>query len=199
MEGVWPHFTELLRTRLEADVFTTEDSIRYTFYFAFCAKTGIQPHEIVLEFPHPQIRRAQVDTYVPRFRGASLAVEFKYDRQIPSGQAIPKPQNAGELFKDMYRLARFHPDHPVRRLLVYIADPLMVVYFRNPANGHSRFFSLPQGESMSVQREYLRGKANTFVNSLGAEPDFKLACVWRAGLPKGNELRVLEVTPPQMQ
>ena len=164
MEGVWAHFTDLLRTRLEAAVFTTEDSIRYTFYSAFSAKTGIEPHEIVLEFPHPQIKRARVDTYLPAFRGASVAIEFKYDREIPSGQAIPKPQKAGQLFKDMDRLARFDLDHPVRRLLVYVADPLMVVYFRNPANGHARFFLLPQGESFSVQREYLKGKPQTFVN-----------------------------------
>lgn len=199
MEGVWAQFTDLLRTRLQAAVITTEDSIRYTFYSAFSVKTGIQPHEIVLEFPHPQIKRARVDTYVPRFRGASLAVEFKYDRKIPSGQVIPKPQNAGELFKDMDRLARFNPGHPVRRLLVYVTDRLMVVYFRNPAKGHSRFFLLPQGESLSVQREYLKGKPQTFVNSLGAEPDFKLTCIWSASLPRENELRVFEVTPPQMQ
>ena len=41
-------FVPLLKTRLSASIFTTEDSVRYTF-FAALLHAGVQPEQVVLE------------------------------------------------------------------------------------------------------------------------------------------------------
>jgi hypothetical protein len=193
MENVFNDFIILLKKRFELGIFTTEDSIRYTFFYALISKGSVLPHEIILEYPHPAIQRAEIDTYIPSFQGTSLAIEFKYDREIPSGQAIPKPQNAGELFKDMDRLARFNSNSDLKRIQVYVADRLMVTYFNNPENGHKDFFSLRQG--LKIEESYLAGKPKTFVNSLKARPSFEILCLLSEKLPGEHELRIFQVMP----
>lgn len=195
MENVLTEFSTLLNKRLEAGVLTTEDSIRYTFFYALVLKSSTLPNEIILEYPHPAIPRAVIDTYIPSYQGTSLAIEFKYDREIPSGREIPKPQNAGELFKDMDRLARFSPKSYMNRIQIYVADSLMVTYFNNPENGHEAFFNLRQGSKMTIEESYLVGKPKTFVNSLMARPSFDILCLWSEKLPRAHELRVFQISP----
>ena len=193
MDEVLAEFSRLLRRRLELGTFTTEDAVRYTFFYALLSKGRVQPHEIILEWPHPNIARTQIDTYVASSSGMSLAIEFKYDREIPSGQAIPKPQNAGELFKDMDWLVRIADYPSMRRILVYLANRLMVTYFSNAENGHTSFFGLGKGTRLRVDDSYLIGKPATFVKSLGVQPRFQLECLWSESMPKQHELRVYEV------
>ena len=38
-------FAELLDTRFSKDVFTKEDSIRYTFFYATCLELGLDPEK----------------------------------------------------------------------------------------------------------------------------------------------------------
>ena len=80
------NFADLLRVRFENAVPTTEDSVRYTF-FAGLLRAGLQPHEIVLEHRHDAIAGAEIDTFIPGIgTGPAVAIEFKYDRGIPSGR-----------------------------------------------------------------------------------------------------------------
>src|SRR5437899_2686070 len=128
MENVIAAFADLLRIRFETGVLTTEDSIRYTFFAALLAETALKPNDIVLEYPHPQIHGAKIDTFIPSYNGKPVAIEFKYDRLIPSGAAIPRPQNAGELFKDIWRLMQFAPVTEANRILVFCTDAIMIKY-----------------------------------------------------------------------
>jgi hypothetical protein len=64
IEQVLEHFSAMLSARLEAKVFTTEDSIRYTFYSAAALYGGVRHTEVVLEYPHPTMPDARIDTFL---------------------------------------------------------------------------------------------------------------------------------------
>ena len=92
----------------------------------------IEPHETILEYPHPSFPNKEIDTYVPskQNRGGLIA-EFKYDRKIPSGKNSPRPYKAGKLFNDLYRLTNFKEDSEARRWFIYLTDDEMANYLRN--------------------------------------------------------------------
>ncbi|NMX21939.1 hypothetical protein C5S30_05815 [ANME-1 cluster archaeon GoMg4] len=105
MKNVLEGFSTLLRERL-SKTYTTEDSVRYTFFITLLKQTNIAHHEIILEYPHPEISGAKIDTYIPSTsERKGITLEFKYDRQIPSGKHSPRPQKAGKLFNDIYKLS----------------------------------------------------------------------------------------------
>ena len=195
MKDIFAEFAQLLRKRFGQGAYTTEDSIRYTFFAALLAKSDFEAQDVVLEYPHPQIPGAEVDTLLTSVRGAPVAIEFKYDRQIPSGHALPRPQNAGELFKDMSRLAQLRGTPDPLRLLVYCTDSTMATYFKKPANGHTPFFNVADGERVTIDAAYIASKPATFRKSLGSELRVELTCRWSEALPNEHQLRVYEVVP----
>ena len=211
-------FGDLLDTRIGRNVFTTEDSIRYTFFAALLRESALQPADIVLEYRHPAISRAQVDTWIPPENGREglavefkydrkipsdknaprtqnefvrLAVEFKYDRKIPSDKNAPRTQKAGKIFHDLYRLGRIPSN--MQRLLIYVAGAEMTAYFKNPSNGLVDFFGLPKGNSMLIDSAFLAERSATFVKSAGEVPNIKAVTLYSRSLPKNHELRVFEV------
>lgn len=97
-QETWERFAELLGRRLTKGVFTTEDSVRYTFFTALLEWERLAPEDIVLEHRHPTIASALIDTWIPQLNGAGFAFEFKYDRDIPSGKNSPRTQRAGKKF-----------------------------------------------------------------------------------------------------
>jgi hypothetical protein len=75
-EAVLNDFAALLSVRLSRNVFTTEDSIRYTLN-ASLIRAGIAPDRIIVEYKHPTIPGAEVDTVIldarfRPFRGSSM-------------------------------------------------------------------------------------------------------------------------------
>ena len=155
IDSILQSFGKLLSVRLQKGVYTTEDSVRYTFFAALNNVARLNPEDIIIEYPHPTIKRAMIDTYVPRLEGETLAVEFKYDRQIPSGKNMPRPQKAGALLRDVARLSRIHDPNKLRLLFVYLTDSEMAAYLSNPANGLADFFLLKPGRNLTVDHAYL--------------------------------------------
>jgi hypothetical protein len=153
MDDVFSEFSSLIHTRLSTSIHTTEDSIRYTFFVALLNHTNLKPHDIVLEYPHPTIS-GESDTFIPSLNGQPVVIEFKYDRDIPSGSSVPKTQNAGELFADIYRLSKFTALPEPERFLVYCTDQIMAQYFRKPANRYSGFFDLACGHTMLIDQKF---------------------------------------------
>ncbi|HJV45277.1 MAG TPA: hypothetical protein VJ824_06075, partial [Bacillota bacterium] len=120
MERAICGFVEALRLRLDKGVFTTEDSVRYTFFTTLMNELNVQPYEVILENLHPSIERIKVDTYIPSTTNRKgLVSEFKYDREIPSGKNAPRPHKAGKVFADIYRLFQFDTDSNTVKWLVY--------------------------------------------------------------------------------
>ena len=160
MTTIFTDFAKLLETRFNRTVPTTEDSVRYTL-FAAMLRNDIEPDAVVLEFPHPAIARARVDTWVSDFGGKDVAIEFKYDRDPPGEKNQPKTQKAGAVFKDLRRL-RLLSDCAVC-YFVYVTTKEMDVYFRNPRNGHQKLYELSPGKSIELQSSYFSDKPRTFM------------------------------------
>jgi hypothetical protein len=185
-------FANLLRIRFEKTVPTTEDSIRYTF-FAALLRAGLQPHEIVLEHRHDAIVGAEIDTFIPGDgTGQAVAIEFKYDRAIPSGRNQPKTMKAGAVVKDMGRLRQVQSD--CLRFFIYVTDQEMATYWRNERNGLSQIFSLRPSESLDLSSELLDEMPATFRAQLkGWSGPLRLVNVCSEDLPRSNYLRMFEV------
>jgi hypothetical protein len=185
-------FANLLRIRFEKAVPTTEDSIRYTF-FAALLRAGLQPHEIVLEHRHDAIAGAEIDTFIPAIgTGQGVAIEFKYDRAIPSRRNQPKTMKAGAVISDMARLRQIRAK--CLRYFIYVTDQEMAIYWRNGRNGLSQIFALGPGESLDLSSELLNEMPPTFLAKLkGWSAPLSLVSVCSEDLPRSNYLRMFEV------
>jgi hypothetical protein len=151
-----------------------------------------------LEYPHPVIERAKVDAYVPGRNGRSaLAVEFKFDRTIPSRTNQPRPQKAGAVFADIFRLALVplegRSDTRSRLYFVYVTDREMATYFQNPSNALQDFFNLAPDNNLIIDGSYVRRQSQTFVHAAGRIVDCEVANRTRTEFEAEFWLRVHEV------
>jgi hypothetical protein len=194
MNRVFEEFGRLLDERFSRDVVTTEDSVRYTF-FAALLNAEVTPDQVVLEYPHPAIDRAKIDTWLPAFNNESIAVEFKYDRDPPGGKNQPKTQKAGYVFKDFRRQELVAKKVGTRAFFVYVTSEEMAVYFRNSNNGHSNLWNLENGQHIVVDEQYLSDKPKTFLNVLGGMFKAQIEGVYHRDLSGGNYIRAYEVIP----
>jgi hypothetical protein len=194
MLAIFQRFGDLLDERFKRGVVTTEDSVRYTF-FAALLNAGILPHEVVLEYPHPAIERAKIDTWLPSYKEGSVAIEFKYDRDPPGGKNQPKTQKAGYVFKDLHRQVHVAKEIGVRSFFVYVTSEEMATYFRNPINGHTQLWSLGAGEELGIDEDYFSNKPQTFLAALGGAFEAKVCGAFSRRLSGDNYLRAYEVMP----
>jgi hypothetical protein len=194
MIEIFENFGELLDERFELGVVTTEDSVRYTF-FAALLQAGVKPHQVVLEYPHPSIERAKIDTWIPSYKEGSVAFEFKYDRDPPGGKSQPKTQKAGYVFKDLRRQVKVAKGVGIRSYFIYVTSEEMAVYFRNPNNGYAELWELIQGGKLKIDENYFSNKPETFMNTLGGTFQAYVVGTFSRALPGGNYLRAYEVLP----
>ena len=190
-------FAELLDERLRSGVPTTEDAVRYTFFHALLASSGYRHTDVVLELPHPAMEGAQIDLVV-RARGElpSFAGEFKYDRTNPGGTTQNRTQRAGAVFNDLFRLARVPDSLTPAKYFIYLTDPEMASYFRNPSNELPRFFELPIGQSFPVTHGFVAARARTFREKIrGSITECTAVGALRRELAGGHCLRIYEVRP----
>lgn len=153
-------FAALLETRVRHDVWTTEDSVRYTL-FAAMLHNKVKPHEVIQEFPHPVLRGGKrVDTWMPDFHGETVAIEFKYDAS--RGTTLNETQRAGAVFEDLRRLQLLSDDAVC--YFVYVAMKEMDRHFRNQ---HAELYGLAQGESFEIRRSYFDEKPPSFMGKVG--------------------------------
>ncbi len=193
MKEVFREFVPLLKRRL-GRIYTTEDSVRYTFFAALLKQNNFAPHEIILEYPHPKIKGAEIDTYIPSTSiRKGLVLECKYDRRIPSGKNSPKPQKAGKLFNDIYRLTQFNKDPNAFLWLIYLTDIEMAMYFRNQRNGLVDFFELPDGNKIRIDNKYISSKCKTFQTVIGGAITADIKCILSESMPDQHELRIYEI------
>ncbi|HNT24185.1 MAG TPA: hypothetical protein PKM21_07465 [Anaerolineales bacterium] len=163
MNETWDIFGSLLEERLLDGVFTTEDAVRYTFFMALLDAKYCKHTDISLEIPHPTIPKAEVDLFIRAGDGRpATAVEFKFDRPIPSEKNAPRTQKAGAVFKDIFRLARVPGVNAQQRFFVYLAASEMTDYFCNPRNRLLSFFELPEGQTYPLTLAFVNEQAATF-------------------------------------
>ena len=192
MDIIFTDFAKLLETRFNGGVLTTEDSVRYTL-FASMLHNNINPNAVILEFPHPEIPRAQIDTWMPDFHGKSVAIEFKYDRKPPGGKNPPKTQKAGSAFRDLRRLQLVNTKTDAVCYFIYVTTEEMNVYFKNPNNGHEVLYELMPGNSVEIEKNYFSGKPRTFMNELQEEFEANVTSVLKLSLSGGHHLRIYNI------
>lgn len=188
-------FAELLDRRFGKGVFTTEDSIRYTFFHALAQGSGVAPEQIVLEKDHGVIARAKLDMWIESFAGRNYAIEFKYDRAIPSGATLPLTQKAGKVVADPFRLARIDRAHQAEGIFIYVATHEMASYLAKPSNGLAEVFGLGEGSSVRISEDFLAKRSATLRTAAGraAAADITLHC--KRQLPDSHQLQIFGVRP----
>ena len=166
---VFEQFAIQLEQRFARRICTTEDSVRYTLFHCLTSYLDITPLDIVVEYPHSQIPKAMIDTYVlSKHELPGLIFEFKFDRKIPSHKNLNKTQRAGNVFSDIFRLVTFKSQHEnLHRYFVYVTDKEMATYFRNPYNQLNDFFDLDLEKSISIERNYIENHPDTFIRAVG--------------------------------
>ncbi len=194
MEKIFEIFADLLCSRIENKVYTTEDSVRYLF-FAAMLENNIKPNNIVLEFPHPKIERAQIDTWLPVFNGNPVAIEFKYDRpvQTQSKATMNKTDRSGAVFEDLRRLQLACHDSPTECYFIYATSIEMHKYFNNKNNRHVEFYNLCPGYSFEITSEYFNNRPKSFSKRIKGEFETKVVNVLKRNLPKEHYLRIFRV------
>lgn len=197
MNEVLRVFSALIDERIVSGVFTTEDSVRYTFFLALLEAKFCKHTDIILEMPHPTIPKAEVDLFIQgRDNRPATAFEFKYDRPIPSEKNAPRTQKAGAVFKDLFRLARVPKETATQRFFIYLTTQEMAEYFRNPVNNLVSFFELPEGQCYALAPKFVLGQAATFQNVVGSWPiGCQLTGAFRRNLSKQHFLRIFVVEP----
>ncbi|VGO17454.1 hypothetical protein PDESU_06050 [Pontiella desulfatans] len=192
-EAIYSSFDNYLTQRLSNHVFTTEDSVRYSFFASLLKNTSLQPYDIVMEFPHNHRQNARVDTYIPNYEEKEVVIEFKYDRANPGGKNAPRPQKAGKHFNDMCRLLEFQTRLPALRFFIYLTDGEMTAYLSNGKNKLDTYFGLGTGEELKIGEDFLNNKCKTFQKSTGRMPNGIIKCVWKNRLPENHELRIYKM------
>jgi hypothetical protein len=167
--------------------------VRYTFFVAFIQALDLRPEDIVLEHDHGSIARAKIDAWIPSLGGRSYAIEFKYDRPIPSGRNAPLTQKAGHIVKDLFRLAKIDTAVGAEAVFVYLTTREMAGYFSNPNNGLADLFGLGTRSSLNIDSRYLLSRPETLRRSAGEVTPCIVTCLCSRELCQGHKLRVFGV------
>lgn len=197
LDAPFKAFATLLEERFAAGVHTTEDTVRYTFYAALTASGAVRHTEVTLEYRHPAIPGAEIDTLIqPQNGSAVCALEFKFDRANPSGTNQNRTQRAGAVIADMMRLAQVPDTLAPTRYFVYVTDGEMARYFKNQANRLHTLFDAPDATPTSIGAASFEGFSKTLVARIGNQVcPCTVTSVFAADLPTGHAIRVWAITP----
>ena len=186
-------FASLLEERLGKSIFTTEDSVRYTFFHALTLNWAISPQQVILEYPHPTIPGAEIDLIVET-DDYQYVFEFKFDRSIPSRKNLPRSQKAGAVFADISRLARFQSMRQCEKYFLYVTNGEMAGYFQNPRNSATELFQLPEQSEIAMGPNYFSGACNTLKMGAGQEfPCCTLSMQYKKNLDCDYYIRLFKI------
>ena len=195
LQRVFDEFSNLLNKRFEKKIFTKEDPIRYTFFYAITKELELLPHEILLESPHPKIKNAEIDMQILETNQTSeLIFEFKYD--VKRQSTMPHPLKAGSLFADIFRLCLYKKDFQNSRcFLIYVTDSQMASYLSRDRNRLNDFFNLKQNQELSINEDYVKNHSETFVkqaSKYGIQDCVVKSCL-NVDLVESHFVRIYEV------
>ena len=185
------HWSQILKSlvssityRLDHDIQTTEDTVRY-YFFLQLANSGISPEQMILERPHPAMQRKEIDLSVIQPDGI-WDFEIKYHRPIPSGRNRPRTQLRGQLVSDFYRLAM---SDNVHGYVLYVADSKMAAHWETAMpelRGQGRNPPMPlTSEWLDTQPLTLR---NVVSRNIGSIPQGLVVQVATKAVHKTNEI-----------
>jgi hypothetical protein len=195
MENEFIILSKLINERLFEGSYMSEDNIRYSLYSALIQRGNVFHTEISLEYPHPSIKRAQIDTYI---NGDSyphgVAIEFKYDRSNPGGTNQNRTQRAGAFLADIFRLSLVPNTLAKTKYFVYLTDGEMHSYFCNPNNSLNKLYQLPNNVGFSLDDTLLSKLAKSATSRIG---NLLNPCMakgyYKNSLERNHELRVYSI------
>ena len=195
LQSAFQKFGALLNIRFSKDVFTKEDSIRYTFFYATCLELGLGPEDIILESVHPNIEGAEIDMLIPENKDyPELVFEFKYDVKRRSVSAAPF--KAGHLFADIFRLFLYKKEHQKSNcFLIYVTSLEQANYLSKEKNRLNNFFNLPTGQTLQINSDYVKNHADTFVNAASTYEihECKVLSCLNMDLENSHYVRIYEI------
>ncbi|MBM3245279.1 MAG: hypothetical protein FJZ15_05750 [Candidatus Omnitrophica bacterium] len=199
MKEIFNNFKSLLSQRLLKNIFTTEDSVRYTFFHSLITEGNYKPEDIILEQPckNRKFKNDRLDLYiVPKNLNRALAFEFKYNRN-KSGTYT---SDAGSLFWDFFKLNNERLSNRASAYLIYLFDEQMKKYFSSPKNNLQDLLTMSEGERLLINRKYVEKFPKSFVSWVkGSDYDYITNCtiriVFSCSLPKRHHLRIYKVGP----
>ena len=196
LQSAFQKFGELLNDRFSKDVFTKEDSIRYTFFHAISSDLELVPSDIILESVHPNIEGdKEIDMLIPEKKDyPELVFEFKYD--VKRRSVSPKPFKAGHLFADIFRLFLYKKEHQKSKcFLIYVTDFEQANYLSKDENRLDDFFNLLTGQTLQINSDYVSNHSDTFINAAstyGIHECEILSCL-NLDLENSHFLRIFEI------
>ncbi len=194
MLPVFSYFTELIKKRLEKDrdFNDSEDSIRYTFFYALTKKEKYKPENIILEHPFKNklFKKDKLDFYAcSNDKNNNVAIEFKYHRGGDSGYT----EGAGQIFWDISKLLNFTAEN---KFLIYLTDAYMRNYFNNPKNRHDLFRLKVGGRGLRITKKYLSKYPKTFkiwTEGDGYFDKCNIGLSYESELPRSHFLKIFRV------
>ena len=196
LQSAFQKFGDLLDTRFSKEVFTTEDSVRYTFFYAISSELELVSHDIILESEHPNIDgHKEIDMLIPEKKDCpELVFEFKYDVKRRSVSAAPF--KAGHLFADIFRLFLYKKEHQKSKcFLIYVTSLEQANYLSKEKNRLNNFFNLPTGQTLQINSDYVKNHADTFVNAAKAYGihECKILSCLNTDLENSHYVRIYEI------
>ena len=158
--AVWDEFASKLKERLDKKIPTTEDSVRYLFFYAL-TRHGFDPNQIIQEYRY---KSTEIDTMI-HLSTSRIAYEFKFHKERPNS-TIPRPMNAGQLFSDFFRLKRFMDvNKDASCFSVYVMGDSMRKYFTKRGNKLEEWY-LANGEVLVGEDDFAK-MPKTFLKYAG--------------------------------
>ena len=188
LEKILDDFADLLSERFSLNKMTTEDTVRYLFFYAL-NQNGISHNDIVLEYDHPDISPKKIDSLIENFEETSLVLEFKFHREGKSQD--PRTMNAGEIFYDFFKLKKLTTDE--RRLVVYVTDQMMRNYFQNRNDILQKWYDLTSGETIELSEGEFLELPKTFLDACKNPTNVKIKSITSKNINKKYTLKVFEL------
>lgn len=174
LDETFQSFAIMLKERMCSEIPTTEDSVRYLFFHSVTRTFSISPNDILLESPHPADSKKEVDMVVVSSETRPQFVfEFKFHRYM--GSTMPRTMNAGQLFKDIFRLAMYKCHNETSRcFVIYTTDSTMANYFCKQ-NNLNDFFNLDIDKNLLIDENYVKNQKKTFIDHCGCVCDCEVS------------------------
>jgi hypothetical protein len=189
-------FASSVSIRLQRGVHTSEDAIRYTFFWAILNELHLRPEDIILEHSHTGIDRAEVDFYLPVCDGTpGFIAEFKYHRKGAATTASPRPLQAGAIIRDFDRLSRYVTSTQLQRYLVYVTDSEMHNYLSKRRDDVGRFYDGASVDDVRIDEAYVSGASQTLRDYAGAISPCTVRLAFGLDAPPNCFIRIWTVQP----
>ena len=133
----------------------SEDCIRYDFYSAINKK--LPTENIILEYPHDQLDKKEVDMVAEIEVNEFMACELKYFRRIPSGKNIDRTGAIANFVSDFIKLNKLKRKIQ-NKLAICLSDDEMIKYMQNPDNGFDNILNSKTGNEFIIENFNKRAK-----------------------------------------